>query len=390
MELELELQMALCTAWSAATDYLGEEVAVAYRRGLELCRQIQHVPHLFTVLWGLHEVALYRAEYRESLELAQQCLSIAEELDDPGLQLEAHHAAWGPYYFLGEYEQAFRHMERGLALYDRPAHERLSVEYGVHDARAGALYESALALWNLGFIEQARRKLDAFLAHADELSLPSNLADSFGYAGLLFHLLRDPQRAQSYAKRALQISTEKSYRYSGFLSRMVLGWSLVAQGHVAEGVVLAEKAMAASAAFGQRLHRSQFAAMLAEACMLAGRYAEANDVTDAGIAEFGRFRDLVCAPDLWILKGDALQALGTADDQVEACYKEALTLARTLRARVSELRAAVNLARLRRRQGRSAEGHQALHAVCNWFSEGFDAVDLQIAAQLLKELVPGL
>ena len=165
MELELELQMALCTAWAAVTDYLGEEVAAAYRRGLELCRQIGHVPHLFTVLWGLHEVALYRGEYRESLELAEQCLRIAEELDDPGLRLEAHHAAWGPCYFMGQYEQAFRHMERGLALYDRAAHEPLSVEYGVHDARACALYESALALWNMGFIEQARWKLDASLAH---------------------------------------------------------------------------------------------------------------------------------------------------------------------------------------------------------------------------------
>ena len=123
---------------------------------------------------------------------------------------------------------------------------------------------------------------------------------------------------------------------------MVLGWSLAVQGHVAEGVALAEQAMAASAAFGQRLHRSQFAAMLAEAYLLARRYADANGVSDAGIAEFSRFRDLVCAPDLWTLKGDALQALGAADDQVEACYQAALALARELGARVSELRAAVS------------------------------------------------
>ena len=386
MELELELQMALCTAWAAVTDYLGEEVAAAYRRGLALCRQLGHMPHLFTVSWGLHEVALYRVEYRESLELAEQCLRIAEDLDDPGLRLEAHHAAWGPCYFMGQYEQAFQHMECGLALYDRAAHEQLSVEYGVHDARACALYESALALWNMGFIEQARCKLDASLAHSHELTLPANLADSFAYTGLLLHLLRDPQRAQSYAERARQISTEKSYRYSGFLSGMVLGWSLAVQGHVAEGVALAEQAMAASTAFGQRLHRSQFAAMLAEAYLLARRYAEANDVTDAGIAEFGRFRDLVSAPDLWTLKGDALQALGAADDQVEACYQAARALARELGARVSELRAAVSLARLRRRQGRPAEGYCLLHEVYGWFSEAFDAVDLQITAQLLEEL----
>ena len=78
LELELELQMALCTAWTPVIGHYGEEVATAYNRALELCRQTKNVPHLFTVLWGLHEVALYRAEYRESLELAQQCLRIAE------------------------------------------------------------------------------------------------------------------------------------------------------------------------------------------------------------------------------------------------------------------------------------------------------------------------
>jgi DNA-binding SARP family transcriptional activator/predicted ATPase len=386
MELELELQMALCTAWAAITGYLGDEVSAAYRRALALCRQIGHMPYLFTVLWGLHEVAVYRAEYRESLELAQQCLKIAEEIDDAGLLLQAHHAAWGVYCYLGEYEEAFRHMERGLALYDRAAHERLSVEYGVHDARACALCESALALWHMGFIDQARRKLNASIAHSHELTLPANLADAAGYAGLFFHLLRDPPRAQSFAETAARISGEKGYRHSGVLGGAVLGWSLATQGHVAEGIALAEQAMAASSILGARIHRSQYAAMLAEVYILAARYEEAISATDAGIAEFGRFRDLLCAPDLWTLKGDALRALGAADDQVEACYQGALTLARELRARVSELRAALSLGRLWQSQGRQTEAHDLLTGIYGQFTEGWETADLRAARDLLAEL----
>lgn len=66
-EFELELQMRLCTAWAAITSYLGSEADAAYSRALELCRQVENKPYLFTVLWGLHEVALYRVEYEESL-----------------------------------------------------------------------------------------------------------------------------------------------------------------------------------------------------------------------------------------------------------------------------------------------------------------------------------
>lgn len=134
VETELELQMRLCTAWSAITSYHGKESAAAFVRALELCRLMERTPHLFTVLWGLHEIALYRAEYQESLALALRCLEIAQDADDRGLLLEAHHAVWGPYYFLGNYEKALAHMEIGLALYDRMQHEPLSVHYGVHDA----------------------------------------------------------------------------------------------------------------------------------------------------------------------------------------------------------------------------------------------------------------
>jgi DNA-binding SARP family transcriptional activator len=390
MELELELQMALCTTWAATTDYLGEEVAAAYHRALALCRRMQHMPHLFTVLWGLHQVASYRGEARESLELAQECLRIAEQLDEPGLWLEAHHAVWGGYYALGEWEQAFLHIERGLAYYDHASHEALSAQYGMHDAGVCALHIFSMGLWDLGYIVQASDKLDAAIALSRELTLLANIADSCAYSGLVCHLLRAPQRAQTFAESALKISTEKGYPYPGALGAAVLGWSLAAQGRMAEGIALAEQGMAASENSGQRACRSQLAAMLAETYILAGRYDEAIGIVDAGIAELGRFHDVLCAPDLWILKGDALLTLGVTDAQIEICYQAALALARELRAKVSELRAAVSLARLRQHQGRSAEGHQLLYEVYGWFSEGFDAVDLQIASKLLGELSAAL
>jgi predicted ATPase len=51
-----------------------------------------------------------------------------------------------------------------------------------------------------------------------------------------------------------------------------------------------------------------------------------------------------------------------------------------------ELRAAASLARLRRDQGRHAEGRDLLAPVYGWFTEGFDTVDLKAAKALLDEL----
>jgi DNA-binding SARP family transcriptional activator/predicted ATPase len=386
VETELELQMRLCTAWAAVTSYLGKEAERAYSRALELCQQVQQTPHLFTVLWGLHEVALYRTDYRASVELAQQCLAIAEELGDPGLLVEAHHAAWGPYYFIGEYDLAFAHMRAGLDLYNWQQHEALSADYGVHDACACALYESALIYWSTGCLDQAGAWLERAVAHARTLTMPANIADADAYAGLLYQLLRDPVRTQAMADKALTVSTEKGYPYTRFLSSVTLGWSLAAQGSAAEGVALARQGMAASVEFGQRLHHSQLAAMLAEACLLAGHAVEALDVAEEGIASFALYRDLVCAPDLWLLKGEALGRLGAPAAEIEECFAAGLALARELGARVSELRAATLLARHQQGQGRAVDACQTLQPVYAWFTEGHATPDLHAARALLAEL----
>lgn len=386
LELELELQMQLCSAWAAKTSYTGKEAEQAYARALELCHQVRHSAHLFTVLWGLHEIALYRADFPTSVELAQQCLDIAREFNDQGLLLEAHHALWGPYYFLGEYDQALAHMRKGLALYDRAVHEGLSVEYGVHDACACALSQAALACWNMGFLEQAQEWQERLVVHKRDLTMPANIADAGAYAGLYYHLVRDLKRVQLVAEEALAISTDKGYPFSRFLSAVELGWSLALQGNTVEGVALARQGMAASLDAGNRMHHSQLAVMLAETNIVAGHYMEAVDTADEAIESFRVYRDLLCAPDLWLFKGEALRLLGAPMDDVEKCIVEALNLARALGARVSELRAATSLARLQKRHGRVNEDRHALQSAYAWFSEGHATSELSDALLLLHEL----
>jgi predicted ATPase len=283
--------------------------------------------------------------------------------------------------------ERFFHVEAGLAIYDRAQHEQLSVHYGVHDVGSCALYERALALWNLGFLDQARSWLERSTSLAHALDLPANIADSYAYAALLYHLLRDPFAVQRYAEPAFRISAEKGYPYSRILGAGLLGWSLTLQGEMDEGIALAQQAMTAARESGQRLHHTHLAVLLAESLILAQRYRTAIEVSEDAIAQFEKHRDLLCAPDLWTLKGNALLALSAADADVEECYQAALSLSQELGAKTSELRAATWFARLRQRQGRFAEAVLALEEIYGWFTEGFDTPDLRAAKALLDELV---
>ena len=81
-----------------------------------------------------------------------------------------------------------------------------------------------------------------------------------------------------------------------------------------------------------------------------------------------------------------LQQTLTHQEEAEACFQHALTVARRQQAKSLELRAAMSLARLWQQQGKRAEARALLAPIYGWFTEGFDTADLQEARALLAAL----
>jgi predicted ATPase len=73
------------------------------------------------------------------------------------------------------------------------------------------------------------------------------------------------------------------------------------------------------------------------------------------------------------------------EGEIEACFQQALEIARRQNAKSLELRAAMSLGRLWQQQNKTAEARQLLLEVYTWFTEGFDTADLQEAKALLEE-----
>ena len=81
-----------------------------------------------------------------------------------------------------------------------------------------------------------------------------------------------------------------------------------------------------------------------------------------------------------------LRQPGTPQAEAEACFQQALDVARRQEAKSLELRAAMSLSRLWQQQGKRAEARELLAPIYGWFTEGFDTADLQEAKALLEEL----
>jgi predicted ATPase len=126
-------------------------------------------------------------------------------------------------------------------------------------------------------------------------------------------------------------------------------------------------------------------AHLIESAIAADRHTDAVSLM-AQLANRDRNREHWCTAE--VLRVQGLLALsGDHDpDAAATLFLQSAALARKQGALAWELRAAMNLARLRANQGRQREAIELLEAVYNRFTEGFETVDLLAARSLLREL----
>ena len=133
--------------------------------------------------------------------------------------------------------------------------------------------------------------------------------------------------------------------------------------------------------------RPGFLVLLAEAAGHAGQVEEGLRLLAEVLAMIGANRREELLAETSRLQDELLLRQAIPDvAQAEAYFYQALAISRRQQAKSWELRAALSLSRLWRRQGKRAEAYALLESVYSWFTEGFDTPDLLDAYALLMEL----
>jgi len=179
---ELRLQTTLGLAWGATKGYAVAEVEQVYSRARELCRQVGETPQLFSVLFGLWAFHIVRAEDEVALELAEQLVSLAQNTQDSVLLVAAYFALGETRLLLGEFVSARAYLEQAITLYNPQQHYSLVSISAGFDSGMIASFWLAVALWSLGYPDQALKRNTEALTLAQELSHPSSLAYALSFA----------------------------------------------------------------------------------------------------------------------------------------------------------------------------------------------------------------
>jgi class 3 adenylate cyclase/predicted ATPase len=388
LQQELDLQLALGPVLVVIRGPASPAVEQAYARAQELCQQVGETPQHFPVLWGLWRFYNNRAEYQRARALGERLLSLAQQVHDAALLLEAHHALWATLLWSGEFASARAHLEQGSALYDPQQHHAHARLYG-HDPGVCGLSCAALSLWSLGYPDQTLQSMREALTLAQALAHPPSLAPALDFATMLHQSRREQQATYERAEALMALATAQGFAQHLALATIMRGWVLAAQGQGAEGTAQLRQGLAAYQATGTERRRPYYLALLAEAYGSIGQTAEGLSLLAEALATVDRTGERGWAAELHRLQGELLLAQAGERQRVseaEACLHQALDVARRQQAKSWELRAAMSLSRLWQQQGKRAEAYELLAPIYGWFTEGFDTADLQEAKALLEAL----
>jgi adenylate cyclase len=235
---------------------------------------------------------------------------------------------------------------------------------------------------------QAERASREAIAMAEEIGHVLGVAHALRIGGCYLDIFcRDGNGAREHAMTLMEFSERHRLPYFRGEAKVILAWSLVEQAPTQIAVGQMREAYASREITARRVNGPFLLSLLANADARVGRPALGLGVLDEALALVEEMDERWWEAELHRLKGQLLLSL-TVDNvaAAEACYKQAISVARDQGAKSLELRAVTSLARLWHSQGNVEPARKLLAPIYGWFTEGFDMPDLKEAKALIDEL----
>ena len=357
----------------------------ARTRAYELAQQLGDVPLLCEALLFLANNHHHRGELRLARDLGERAVHLAEGLEEP-LPTTMHILLAGILITCGDFSGACAHLEPQIAAYLEPEPHPA----GVRDlCPRRFLSRTTSVSWCLGYPDRALRVGRAALAVAHAVQDEYNILLVLCFGICFPHQLRREVGAVERALRELWPLVRKEASIPVFRPFAILyqGWVHAQTERLEQGIAELRQGLVEWSACDVVL-RPHWRGYLAEALARAGRVEEGLRTLEEALEQVERTGERFNEAELHRLKGELLlqQNAPEAEVQAEACFQQAISVARGQEARSWELRTTMSLARLWLGRGQREEARQMLAAIYGWFTEGFDTPDLMEARALLEQL----
>jgi predicted ATPase len=304
---------------------------------------------LFVALRGQGQYQMISGDLRTARHQARHILALAQQIDEPGVLIEAHHLGWSALTFTADFAAAREHAERGIALYHRERDHRLTYVYSGHDPGMCCRSFGSLALWQLGYPDTALAMCRDGLALARTISHPFTVTVALWGMGILGLLRGDTRDLRVTGETMIVHCQEKGFAPFIPMGKIFRGGALAMEGELARGIADIREGIAGVRAVGTEYTVPTLFAWLAALCIAGGQLEQGMRALEEGLTMSEKNADRFSLPDFHRLKGEFLQASSSrSGSNAEASFQEAIEIARAQGSKMFELRAATSLARLSR------------------------------------------
>ena len=289
----------------------GPRSGAVYARACELCRQVGETSQLFP---GFADCGSFISPGGAATahELGEQILSLTNSVQDPALLPEIHRALGAPYW-LGEFAPARVHLEEGITLYNPQQHRSHTLVCGL-DPGVPCLSFTTMALWSLGYPDQALKRGQEALTLAQGLFHPPSLAFALLLCRWLHWLRREEQTARERAEAMIALCTEQGFAFWLATGNILRGWAWPNK-EGEEGIVRYVRVWLPGGD-GENL-RTSYLALLTEACRESGTGRRRADCAGRGIGSCDKTGERWYEAELHRLKGKlTLQKLSVISSQL--------------------------------------------------------------------------
>ncbi len=255
---------------------------------------------------------------------------------------------------------------------------------------------SGWRLWLTGWPDQASVYAAHAEAHAERLAHPFSLVYALLYGVLVRQGRGDFAAAAVAAQHLASVAREQGFVYYEVVGMLLQGSVWTQSGELERGLNLLTTGLAQYRRLGYQFTLPVYLTCLAEAHLRRGQVqeglaviGEAVQLTETNFARFWNAEVYRLRGELLLAQTDQVHpAPAPATATAEACFQQALAVAREQGAKALELRAAISLSRLWLTQDKATAAQQLLAGCYDWFSEGLETVDLQTARSMLARCQP--
>lgn len=400
---ELALLLRLGASLMATKGFSAVEVDEAYTRAQALSLRVGEPLQVSQVVFGLWAPRAARGDHAAALVLGEQFLPFAQAQQLSTAALVVNAVVGTTMLWRGRLDFAQEYLELALAARDVEQHGDLAFLVG-QDPGLMALGEAAGALWYRGYPDQALDRAREVLAAAKALDHPFTLVAALRAIAFVHLCRREGDAAYADTEALLTLSRELGFVWWVGMGAGLQGAAIVeraaksrALDQAEAGSLQIEEGLAVVRSMGAEVFVPKLLCAQARALVQRGATEPGLAVIADALAMVEKNDERWDEAELYRLKGELLlqkegertasgSSLTGPPTEAEACFLKSIDIARSQRAKSLELRVTTCLARYWLLRGKAKAAHEMLSEIYDWFTEGFDTIDLLEAKGLLAEI----